>query len=274
MREIAKRSETHGMGSPTPFAWLLGSAAFASLAALALAAWPTPVDPRAVSPVVEASADSYELPTFLTANWALVTESKPALAPAATGTEGGAGAEAGTSTTTGTLEAGTTPGGGEVGTLPLPLVAVAPVATLPAGLEAQEALDADPGKEAALFDMINAARIAETAGVLERDDGLDGVALARARNLIENGYFDHYAPDGTSAFSELAARGLPYRLAGENLARNNYPSARTVQAAFEGLMASPGHRANIMEPRFGAVGLATVKHGGFWLYVMVFTNPR
>jgi len=57
---------------------------------------------------------------------------------------------------------------------------------------------------------------------------------------VANGYFDHYAPDGSSAFSELAARGLRYRLAGENLARNNYPDSRTVEAAYEGLMASPG----------------------------------
>jgi len=46
-----------------------------------------------------------------------------------------------------------------------------------------------------------------------------------------------------------AARGLRYRLAGENLARNNYPDSRTVEAAYEGLMASPGHRANILEAR-------------------------
>ena len=90
--------------------------------------------------------------------------------------------------------------------------------------------------------------------------------------MIGNGYFDHYAPDGESAFTELAARDIQYRLAGENLARNNYADARTVGAAFDGLMASAGHRANILEPRFSSVGVAAVQSGKMWIYVTVFLN--
>ena len=92
------------------------------------------------------------------------------------------------------------------------------------------------------------------------------------RASSQNGYFDHYAPDGESAFSELAVRGIRYRLAGENLARNNYAEAKTVAAAFEGLMASPGHRANILEERFSKVGVAAVQSGKMWVYVTVFKD--
>ena len=151
---------------------------------------------------------------------------------------------------------------------------VDPVGVLPAAVAADEPVQPIPEFEVALLERMNAARVSDSANELVRDDALDIVALARARNLVELDYFDHYAPDGTSAFSELAARGLPYFLAGENLARNNYPPAQTVVAAFEGLMASPGHRANILEPRFGAVGVAAVRDGNVWLYVTVFTNPR
>lgn len=119
---------------------------------------------------------------------------------------------------------------------------------------------------------MNGARMRLGGAALEVDDSLAEVALARARNLIANGYFDHYAPDGESAFTELAARGIQYRLAGENLARNNYAESRTVGAAFDGLMASAGHRANILEPRFSSVGVAAVQSGRMWVYVTVFLN--
>jgi len=129
-----------------------------------------------------------------------------------------------------------------------------------------------PAKAAALLDQMNGARIKNGTAALSRDGALDDVALTRAQNLVQNGYFDHYAPDGESAFSELAARGIRYRLAGENLARNNYADAKTVDAAFEGLMASAGHRANILEERFSKVGVAAVQSGRMWVYVTVFKD--
>jgi uncharacterized protein YkwD len=119
---------------------------------------------------------------------------------------------------------------------------------------------------------MNAARSAAGTQELAREPVLDAVALARAEDLLARDYFDHYGPDGESAFSELRFRGIGYRLAGENLARNNASDSRTVEAAFESLMASPGHRANIVEPRFRRVGVAAVRHGKLWLYVTIFTD--
>ncbi len=136
----------------------------------------------------------------------------------------------------------------------------------PAGLESYEE------KSASLFDRMNGARTKDGEAALKRDIALDEVALARANNLVANSYFDHYAPDGESAFTELADRGIRYRLAGENLARNNYSQSRTAAAAFDGLMASPGHRANILEPRFSRAGVATVRANGMWIYVSVFMD--
>ncbi|MEX1103626.1 MAG: CAP domain-containing protein [Dehalococcoidia bacterium] len=127
-------------------------------------------------------------------------------------------------------------------------------------------------KADALLAHMNAARGAEGTHELIRDADLDAVALLRAQDLLRLGYFEHYGPDGESAFSELRARGIKYRIAGENLARNNHPGDRTVTAAFELLMASPGHRANIVEPRFSSAGIAAVQQGKLWLYVTVFTN--
>jgi uncharacterized protein YkwD len=154
---------------------------------------------------------------------------------------------------------------GATGSLP-------PVPQLNSGVVQPVEPGVSAAKAQALLDLMNAAREREKLLTLERSGALDEVALVRARSLVANGYFDHYAPDGESAFSELAVRGIRYRLAGENLARNNYPEARTVSAAFDGLMASPGHRANILEERFSSVGVAAVQSGRMWIYVTVFTN--
>lgn len=229
-----------------PFPALLIAGAACSL--LAIVARPTATDGSPVPPTSAAAA----LPAI--AEEPLhepVTELSPA-APAATTTPEILAAAA-TPTPTGSVDAPPRPA--DVPHLPAPL----PV-------DAAEA----PVQAAALFDRMNLARSEHGADALARSEALDRVALARARSLVENGYFDHYAPDGSSAFSELTAHGIFYRLAGENLARNTYSEARTAGAAFDALMGSPGHRANILEPRFGEVGVACLRSGRTWVYVTVF----
>lgn len=145
------------------------------------------------------------------------------------------------------------------------------------GADAAEAGSQGPSagadaKASALIAHMNAARLSSGTHELLRDPALDAVALARAQDLLALDYFDHYGPAGESAFTELRARGIRYRLAGENLARNNHSDAATVTVAFEALMASPGHHANIVEPRFQRVGVAAVPHRSLWLYVTIFTD--
>ncbi len=150
----------------------------------------------------------------------------------------------------------------------------APVSTVASLPEVHRAVVVEslPAKAQGLLDSINAARAAEGLPTLIVDETLVAVALSRAQDLVKNDYFAHYGPDGGSAFSELAARGVNYALAGENLARNNYLESKTVAAAFEGLMASPGHRANILEPRFTKIGVVAVLDGRMWVYVTVFMS--
>jgi len=176
----------------------------------------------------------------------------------------------------------------------IPAAATSPVptpVTIPtppeAGTRVEEAEEPEEGDEAEetvresdtpepfenalqLFEAMNAARAAEGLQPLAWSAPLEGVALARANHLLQHGYFGHYGPDGTSAFTELRARGIDYQVAGENLARNNFPGDESPAAAFEALMASPSHRANILEPRFDSAGVAAVLDGDTWLYVTVF----
>ena len=41
-------------------------------------------------------------------------------------------------------------------------------------------------------------------------------------------------------------------LAGENLARNNYPDGQSVSVAMSAFMSSPAHRVNVLEAKFSA----------------------
>lgn len=125
----------------------------------------------------------------------------------------------------------------------------------------------------ALVERMNAARVTAGLRPLQRDASLDAVAAARATDLLDEGYFAHFGPAGQSALTEMAARGIGYGLAGENLARNNYLDGDTLGVAFEGLMASTTHRANILEPRFASAGAAVVRSDeGMWVYVTVFKD--
>ena len=54
----------------------------------------------------------------------------------------------------------------------------------------------------------------------------------------------------------MRAVGVTYQAAGENLAL-----APTVQVAHEGLMNSPGHRANLLNARFRRVGIGVADGG-------------
>lgn len=164
---------------------------------------------------------------------------------------------------------------------PAPLVEVAqataprarrPVASLPSAANVAVAGVYSTEKAIQLVAYMNAARIEANLPPMSTDALLATVAGVRAEDLAEREYFDHYSPDGSSAFSELSARGIRYGLAGENLARNNFPDAESLKVAFDALMASEGHRANILEPRFTRVGVAAILDGQLWIYVMVFMD--
>ncbi len=100
------------------------------------------------------------------------------------------------------------------------------------------------------------------------------VAQLRSSDMASRGYFSHTSPEGDSAFSLMDANGVPYGWAGENLARNNYPDDQTVAVAIRDLMASEGHRSNILSTNYTSLGVAAVNDGtGMWYYTMVFIGP-
>ena len=100
---------------------------------------------------------------------------------------------------------------------------------------------------------------------------LDEVAADHARDMARKKYFDHRGSDGSQPKDRVLRAGYKSRLTGENIALGP-ESAEEVVA---GWLASPGHCANIMDPRFQhiGVGIATGHGRGQIYWVQDFGAP-
>lgn len=101
---------------------------------------------------------------------------------------------------------------------------------------------------------------------------LDEAALQHARDMARNGYFDHAGRDGSQPKQRVARLGYRSRLTGENIAYGP-ESAEEVVA---GWLASPGHCANIMEPRIQemGIGFAVGRSRGAIYWVQTLAWPK
>ena len=91
------------------------------------------------------------------------------------------------------------------------------VADLPESVDPpQEILDLE--QEA--FDGVNAERVSDGKAALAMHEGIRAVARAHSRDMARRGYFSHTNLEGASPFDRLAAAGITYTAAGENIAWN------------------------------------------------------
>ncbi len=111
--------------------------------------------------------------------------------------------------------------------------------------------DQDPEEaERDLLALANSARAAARLAPLRWDVGLAKVARAYSREMADSGLVGHISPSSGSPVDRVRRAGMNPALLLENIARE-YSAA----SAHRGLMASPGHRANILEARATHVGV-------------------
>jgi len=134
--------------------------------------------------------------------------------------------------------------------------------TLP-GIPSVTVLTAD---EQLMVDTINQERIAAGINPVKVDLRLAAVGRAKANDMKVNNYFSHTSPIYGSPWAMMQQVGITVRWAGENLSGN-----KSVAGAMASLMLSPGHRANILDPRFTHVGVG-IAYGSAYgnLYVQEF----
>lgn len=113
-----------------------------------------------------------------------------------------------------------------------------------------------PEIEAEMLELVNRERRAAGLQPLEADPELTEVARKHSADMFARGYFSHRTPENLDPFDRMRRADVRFQTAGENLAL-----APTVQIAHTGLMNSPGHRANILRPQFGRVGIGVMDGG-------------
>jgi len=119
----------------------------------------------------------------------------------------------------------------------------------------------------------NEQRAAQGLGGLTLSDELSQAALAKGQDMFADQYWSHTAPDGTEPWYFIEQSGYKYKVAGENLARDFMNTSDMVTA----WMASPTHRANLLNPKFEEIGIAVIdgRLNGFetTLVVQMFGSP-
>jgi uncharacterized protein YkwD len=119
-----------------------------------------------------------------------------------------------------------------------------------------------PDLEEQMLALVNAERRSAGRPPLKADPILTELARAHSRDMLARGYFAHITPEGQDLSGRMQQAHIGYLAAGENLAL-----APSLYTAHRGLMHSPGHRANILRPQFGRVGIGVLDAGSHGLMV-------
>lgn len=109
-----------------------------------------------------------------------------------------------------------------------------------------------------LIDLTNQARIETGLKPLTPNHKLTQAAYRKAYDMLQNGYFAHTNPEGKPFYQWVEEEGYNYLYAGENLAID-FNTNEGVTAAW---LASPSHRANIINEHYTEIGIVALR--GQW----------
>ena len=113
-----------------------------------------------------------------------------------------------------------------------------------------------------MLDLVNQERTTRGLKPVKADPQLTEVGRMHSQDMFSRGYFSHYTPEGKDPFDRMKASHVHFLSAGENLALG-----QTLMICHEGLMNSPGHRANILNPSFGRLGIGILDGGVYGLMI-------
>lgn len=126
----------------------------------------------------------------------------------------------------------------------------------------------DERAESAMISLVNSERVSRGISPLTFDESLRSIARSHSADMLEKGYFSHYSPEGKDVADRAEVAGIKYLVIGENLAY-----APSLQAAHQGLMNSPGHRANILSTDYHYIGIGVANAGDYgMMFTQVFKN--
>ncbi len=126
----------------------------------------------------------------------------------------------------------------------------------------------DDRAERDMLVLVNKERVSRGIKPVAANNQLIKVGEAHCTDMFNRGYFSHYTLERLSPFDRMASSDISFTYAGENLAL-----APNVTLAMQGLMNSPGHKANILNPNFGKLGTGVI-NGGIYgeMFCQEFTD--
>ena len=110
--------------------------------------------------------------------------------------------------------------------------------------------------EKQLFDLVNRERAKANLSRLEWSNKLAEAAVRHSQLLDQHQDLSHQFAGEENLQERVGATGFRFNSVAENVAE-----APDVETAHEGLMNSPGHRANILHEEYNAIGIAIAQHG-------------
>ncbi|WP_052684443.1 CAP domain-containing protein [Lentzea aerocolonigenes] len=114
--------------------------------------------------------------------------------------------------------------------------------------------------EQAVLELVNDQRAAKGCKALVIDDRITTAAQAHSTDMANKGYFSHESqPEKTTFVQRMKAAGYP-KPGGENIAMGY----ATPAAVMDGWMKSQGHRENILNCDFTAMGVGLDTRGNYW----------
>lgn len=120
----------------------------------------------------------------------------------------------------------------------------------------------------------NNQRMENNLPFLKENSKLNEAAKAKAQDMFEKQYFEHISPAGSGPADLAKSAGYDYLIIGENLALGNFEDDEKLVEAW---MASPGHRANILNGKYTEIGVAAEKGiyegKSVWVAVQEFGRP-
>jgi uncharacterized protein YkwD len=110
--------------------------------------------------------------------------------------------------------------------------------------------------------LVNAERAKAGCNAVRSNSALTRAAQGHSADMAAHDYFSHTSKDGRTFSQRIRAAGYSGGTIGENIAAGQ----SSASAVMRSWMGSSGHRANILNCRFTALGVGYARGGGYGYY--------
>ncbi|GAA1335009.1 CAP domain-containing protein [Saccharothrix algeriensis] len=110
-----------------------------------------------------------------------------------------------------------------------------------------------------VVELVNEARAAAGCDAVRVDERVVDAAQGHSDDMSARGYFSHETPEGVDFATRMREAGYPDP-GGENIAKGQ----RTPESVMKAWLGSEGHRRNVLDCRFTAIGVGLNTDGWYW----------